>query len=122
MKFYKTSQDAFEDEGRDAEEDIEVSETIDGQQELDDIAVGKRGPSNTSDVLMEAGKNIGERLEASWVANGSVGWFKYKDGTIYEVSVAPAAHGNYFSYFKELRNRKNLPEGKLDGEDDDLQM
>ena len=107
MKIIKIANE-FEDEGRDSEEQIEELERFEGQQELDDKAIGKSGYTYTSKVLMSLRDKLGEPIQASWVSNGSVGWFEVDD-IIYEVSVAPAAYGNYFDYFKDLLKRDRTP-------------
>jgi len=114
MKIRKIANE-FEDEGMSSDEQVEELDSAEAQQELDDAAVGKRGNTPTSKVLMAIRDNLGEPIQASWVGNGSVGWFEV-DGVIYEVSVAPAAYGNHFDYFKELIARQNRPE--VDPEDD----
>jgi hypothetical protein len=111
MKIYHIAQ--FEDEGRDIEEKIEEREAFEAQKELDDVSIGKRGETHTAEVLNEAGKILGKSIQSSWVASGAVGWFKYKDGIIYEVLVSPAAQGQYFNHFKNLMMPEQ-PETKED--------
>lgn len=111
MKITKIAQ--FEDEGFDSEEQISAKEQFEAQQELEkeeqERSVGKRGLTYNAKVLMSLRDVLGEPLQASWVSNGAVGWFDV-DGIIYEISVAPAAYGNYFGYFKELQARDKKPE------------
>ena len=108
MKIRKIA-NQFEDEGFDSEKQIEEVENFETQQNYKDSTVGKRGTTQTSKVLMSLRDNLGEPIQASWVANGSVGWFQVDD-IIYEVSVAPAAYGYYFEYFKELNERATRPD------------
>jgi len=114
MKIRKIA-NQYEDEGFDAEEQVEEMDNAQAQQELSDEAVGKGGYTPTSKVLMAIRDNFGEPIQASWVGNGSVGWFEV-DGVIYEIGVAPAAYGRYYDYFKELLARDSKPE--VDPEDD----
>jgi hypothetical protein len=61
------------------------------------------GPTNTSEILNSI-KPIFEKSISSWyIADGSVGWFLYKDGNEYEVVVTPAKYGKY----KNLREQEN---------------
>lgn len=108
-KITKISDSQFADEGKDIIEQTpekEQFETLQAQQELDDQALGKKGQTHTAEVLSLAIKPIGNIINASYVAGGSVGWVKHTDGIIYEILVQPAALGTYFHYLQELQKTK----------------
>lgn len=106
MQIYKISQTFEEEKNLPYEEKIGEREQFEQREQLNDATLGKNGVTYTAEVLNEAGSAVGERIESSWVANGSVGWFRYKDDKVYEIVVSPAYHGRYFDYFKELRQRR----------------
>jgi hypothetical protein len=109
MKFYKKS-NMFEDEGLDPLESPE-RDTFESQKELLNEESGKNGNTNTSQVIKDISAAFEQRLGSYFVANGSVGWFKYKDGKIYEVIVSPLSLGQY----KDLLNpSSNSPIDKKD--------
>jgi len=110
MKIYRIAQadSKFEDEGHDMEERVEEREQFEAAKEMDDALVGRRGMTHTAQMVNEISSVAGESIESSYVTSGTVGWFKYKDGIIYEVLVSPAAYGQYYNYFKDLMNRKVL--------------
>lgn len=111
MKIIKIA-DTFEEQIH-PEENIEEMDRAEYEKEMEDRRFGKRGPTSVSEIIMYIKDSLGKPIKASWVANGAVGWFEVDD-VIYEVSVAPAAYGNYFDYFKELLNRSNLEESDED--------
>lgn len=105
MKIMKLAEDQFTNEGKDPLENIHEKEQFEAKQDIEDRKMGK-SPTYTSEVLDLALKAIGDRISASFVATGSVGWVEH-NGIIYEILVSPARLGNYFSYFKDLQSRKN---------------
>jgi hypothetical protein len=102
MKIKRISQtNQFEDEGRDSLE-LPERDQFEAQQEMEDQRLGKKSPTYTAEVLNKAMNALGNRINSSFVVEGSVGWIEY-NGIIYEILVAPAARGKYFSYFQSLQ-------------------
>ena len=109
MKIYKVA-NMFEDEGRDPLEQIEERSNFESQKELSDIERGKGGNTHTSEVISDITPSFQERLGTYWIANGSVGWFRYKDGVVYEVQVKPIGLGNYENLYLQSKKAQQEPQ------------
>ena len=111
MKIYKIAAEVseFEDEGRDPLENTEELAQFEAQKEVDEIQT-KGGTSHTSEVISSITHSFEERLGSYFIASGAVGWFKYKDGNVYEVQVKPVGMGDYKDlYLKSRQNQPNKP-------------
>lgn len=105
-KINKLSQ--FQNEGKSPEE-LPENDTTNDQSQLNQDSFGGKGMSHTSEIINNISNNkpIGIRIKSSFVANGSVAWFKFDDNIIYEILVSPAKYGHYFNYFQSLLNNNN---------------
>jgi len=115
MKIYKVTNQLgeFEDEGRDPLENTEELQQFEGQKELSDIERGKSGNTHTSEVISDITPSFQERLGTYWIADGSVGWFRYKDGVVYEIQVKPIGLGNYENLYLQSKQGQQEPPEEL---------
>jgi len=122
MKIIKIANE-FEDEGRDPLESPEAQEFEDQrslEQEQKDFESGRVGFTHTFDIIGELKRSgvFDDTLNISSVPNGTVAWFKYNDGKIYEILVSPLVYSQHKNILEE--SLRPAPE-EID-EDDDLMM
>lgn len=92
MKIYKLAEYIFDPTDPEASNDQQPKETLN---------FGDKSHTSTSDVLARVSAALHNKISSWHVLDGSVGWFKFDDGVIYEVSISPAAHGKYFNILKD---------------------
>ena len=104
MKIFKMANE-FEDEGFDLSESPNIDE-FEAQHEFEteqqDLQEGRKGATNTFKIQTDLTKSnvFDEQVGIYSVAEGSVGWYRYKDGTVYEVLIAPVAYSKYKDLYK----------------------
>lgn len=107
MKIYKVAESTF-DPAMSKSTGGEISGTPEtSKKELD---FGSKGHTSTSEVLQAISSALPEKISSWYVGDGTVGWYKFKDGIVYEVLVTPAARGRYFNTLKnELEHKEEMP-------------
>jgi hypothetical protein len=87
MKIYRLAEYIFDPT------DPEASNDTSNTGSPETLNFGEKGQVHTSEVLRKISSVLPERITSWFVADGTVGWYKFSDGVVYEVSVSPAAHG-----------------------------
>lgn len=100
MKILKLAQ-PFSNEGIDPLESPEAESFL-MEQEWKKEERGEKGKAHTSDIIEDISKSgvFDEKMNSYFVSNGTVGWFRYSDGKIYEVLVTPLTHGQHKNLFE----------------------
>ena len=75
-----------------------------------------------SAILHEIAPIFEETINSWWVANGVVGWFKYKDGKVYEVKVSEKDYGVHKDLLEESEQGKLKTEEPIDEQPEEFEF